>query len=135
MKVLQWGPENHTHIREDSFGGGEDAIEIAGDTAVVRYGRQPLPVVVRSAGEMSQKSDSDGGRYLEVRFAHGSGDIVIAFAREVSQAAGLAASVDVEVARQAVDAYYASLLAARIETPESEIDGAFRSAIFNLEYN
>jgi hypothetical protein len=135
MKVMQWGPEQHTHIREDGFGGGDDTVAISGDIALLHYSRQPLPAALRSAGQMSQGVGADGGRYLEIKLAPGGGDILIAFAREAAQAAALAAGIDIDNARQAVEAYYAGLLEARVETPEKVIDGAFRSAIYNLEYN
>jgi hypothetical protein len=134
-KVLQWGPEHHTHIREDKVGDRENTIEITGDIAVLRSMHQPLPVVVRSAGRLSKKWDEDGGCFLEVRFAQGSGELLIGFAREASQAVELVSGINIESTRQAVDEYYADLLESRIETPEPELDGAFRSAIYNLEYN
>ncbi len=135
MKVIQWGPDLHTHIRDAQFGGGADTVEISGETAVLRFERQPIPVVVRCAGQMSAQTGSDGGRFLQADFPAGQAEMVITFARDPDRAAALSEGLDIQAARQAVDAYYAGLLSARVETPEVEIDGAFRSAIYNLEYN
>ena len=121
-------------MARDSFTGAENLVSVVDDVAVLGDTRQPFKVAVVSSGTVSAGQESSGGRFLEIHFPDGKGEATFAFALGEAQAIDLARRYHGPAAWQAVQDYYARLLSSHIETPDAELNGAFRSAIYNLEY-
>ena len=110
----------------------QDTVRMTGATALVRGPQHPFTVAVRSSGAM-RIAGATNNQHLAVRFAQGSGTIMVGFAPHDRRAMRGVASAP-EAAYGAVTAHYARLLNNYIVTPEPVLDTAFRSAIYNLEY-
>jgi len=120
--------------RSETLGDKVNTIEFAGNLAILTSAIQPLDLAVRSDGQMSSVMDKEGKKRLTIHFEKGKGNIIIAFGEDKPDAERLAqADFDAEYAK--VRRYYATLLESRIETPDKDLNDAFRSAIYNLEYN
>lgn len=96
-------------------------------------GREQVPVAVSVTGELT-RVDTEGGAALSARFPSGHGKLLLTFADDPERASGLLL-LDMAQERAKVDAYYGKLLSVRIDTPEDDLDKAFRAALYNLEYN
>lgn len=110
-----------------------ETIDKTDDTVIFRSGIDNLPVMIRTAGMIEQTQAADGGATLSISFAEGSGRLLLTFGDTPERAAELA-KLDVTAERARVAKTYETLLASRIETPEVDLDNAFRTAIYNLEY-
>jgi len=121
-------------IRQQGFEGGETTAEIEGNTAVLHSAKQPHVVAVSSDGQLSVQGDADKQTVLAIRLENGSGSVLLAYGDTAASAKRILTE-HARADRTQVDAYYDRLLLARIETPESVLDEAFRSAVYNLEYN
>ncbi len=109
----------------------KDAQLIDGNTATFQSGEDPFPMAVRATGPIERNADTG---QLTARFAGGSGAVVMAYADAADRALELSKN-DPQTARKAVDDYYAKLLESRIETPDENLNAAFRSAIITMEYS
>jgi hypothetical protein len=118
-------------LRQPTFKDGATSIELAGGTAMLSSTAQPHAVAIESDGILTVIDDPDDAAILRIAFEEGSGFVRFAFGGR----AGALLNESATTGRDDVTAYYDELLASRIETPEKVIDQAFRSAIYNLEYN
>ncbi|HIJ65225.1 MAG TPA: hypothetical protein HPP77_04670 [Candidatus Hydrogenedentes bacterium] len=121
-------------ISDGNVGAEGDVVELAAGTVMLRSAGHPLTVAVAGSGQLTLEPGDAGGQAAAARFETGAGHLVVAFAAESARAATLA-GIEPEPHRRAVEDYYATLLANRIETPEPVLDAAFRCALYNLEYN
>lgn len=140
--VVEIGGESFDHHFHGIFGAPEDLLsdeprpmrdlEFEGAVALQRAGHEDLWVAIRSTGGL-EAFDIEEGQALEASF-DGAGTLLVAWAHSRERALELAElDPDAELAR--VDEHYEQLLASRISTPSADLDGAFRAAIYNLEYN
>lgn len=132
--VVGGGDPRSAWLRIDTMGREGDSAEISRGKALLRCPHHPFTVAVAASGAVSIERGEDGGESTLVRLPGGSGRIVVSYARDPAAAVRLA-SVDPVAARREVSDYYDRLLQCSIETPEQVIDRAFRSALYNLEYN
>ncbi len=110
------------------------ALALDGDThASFLSGMEDLNVGVTASAALLQRK-VEGGQSLSVTFANGSGTVVIAYGDDAERVQQLL-QLDAAAERARVDSYYVELLRQHIDTPEDALDGAFRSALYNLEYN
>ncbi|MEN8255373.1 MAG: hypothetical protein ABFR33_07885, partial [Verrucomicrobiota bacterium] len=109
-------------------------VTVEGDFATLADPELPFVTVIRSSGRISKGTDSEKGSYVRIESDAGKLDVVVAYGPDVESAKKLTPA-DNDRALAAVMGYYSSLLESRIETPEENLDAAFRSAIYNLEYN
>lgn len=111
-------------------------VEDLGDGVLLFTADQhALYVVVRvgRGGEASLRNE-DGAGTAQVVFPSGRGDLVVAFAETADRARELAAIEPAQALAQ-VAAYYDALLGASfIETPNANMDAAFRAAVIVNEY-
>jgi len=94
----------------------------------------PFITAIHSKGRISIKRDAEKGKFIRIESDGGSLDVVIAYGPDVESVKKLMPT-DSNAAFAAVKGYYEKLLESRIETPEKVMDQAFRSAVYNLEYN
>ncbi len=100
---------------------------LAEGLATYTAGLDQVKVALSSSGEAT-------GEPLRFSFPAGSAQVMLGFG-EVEQTATRLATADAAKLRAEVDTYYDKLLECRISTPEPNLDAAFRSALYNLEYN
>lgn len=122
------------YLRKDALGSDGDSAVIEDGTGILGSKLHKLGVAVRTSGALSVVKGDGGGQVLYARFDGGSGRILVGFAGGIARARQIAALDPVVGARQ-VSQYYDKLLRCRVQTPEKVIDEAFRSALYNLEYN
>ncbi|MHB1484413.1 MAG: glucosidase family protein [Saccharofermentanales bacterium] len=94
----------------------------------------PYTVTVKSTGTNSREVSPDGGEYLESRFDSGSGMVAFSFDRKEETALSLVEK-DTSAELASSRRYYDELMETKIETPSANLDFAFRSAIYNLDYS
>jgi len=126
--------KRQVYQRED-FNEIDAYILINGEIANLKhpiYG--PHHVVIATDGAMEIETGDDKAKYLAVGFADGEGEIVVGYGPDFV-VAGKNTQVDTKKEFGKVEAYYEELLSSRIETPEPLLNQAFRSAIYNIEYN
>ncbi len=112
-----------------------DGVRLEGNTAFVRSGKERFPVAIRSARKITVDDGSAKRPTLQVQMDEGAGFLLLAYSDKEDRAAALIKK-DPEPLRAQVAAYYKQLLSSsRIETPDPQMNRAFRSAIYNLEYN
>ncbi|MDO8586821.1 MAG: hypothetical protein Q7T82_07235 [Armatimonadota bacterium] len=121
-------------LRNDEMGAEGDSVQMSGGVALLRSPRHPFEVGVKSSAAITAQTGSKGGQYASARFEKGSGALLVAYAADAQRAVELA-NTDPKVARAQFARYYSKLLQCRVETPEKKLDAAFRSALYNLEYN
>ena len=128
-----WNPRT-TLLRNDDVGFEGDVAEMTAGIAMLRSSKHVFSVAVNTGGSTAIEKGEHGGEYIVIRFEGGSGQLLVGFAKDASQAEA-SCKLDVKAARNQVDQYYRGLMQCKIETPEKVIDQAFRSALYNLEYN
>lgn len=121
-------------LRDDAYGAEGDKAELSGDIGVLSSTLHPLKVAVKATDEMQVRGGDSGSSHLETRIEHGQGWILIAYAPGAAKAREIVSYSATSMLR-AVHEYYASLNRCKIETPEPVMDEAFRTALYNLEYN
>ncbi|MGD8777349.1 MAG: hypothetical protein PVH88_00120 [Ignavibacteria bacterium] len=96
---------------------------------------EDIPVLLKSSGTIEENSTGSGNQSsTTVLMPSGSGQLFIGFSNDPKRIYELG-KIDYKIAREEVDEYYAELLnSSRIETPDKNMNDAFRSAIYNLEY-
>lgn len=121
-------------LRKDGIGNSDDSARIEDGIGLLKSLEHPLAVAVKADGPVSVEKGTDGGKILLIRLERGDGNLLLSFANEEKKAKKITAlKPRAEVGK--VNKYYAKLLRSRIETPEKHINQAFRSALYNLEYN
>jgi hypothetical protein len=119
---------------------GRDALlglsnpELNGDLLVFEAPSTALAVAASASGELLALEATSNGTAAGFRSTNGRARITLAFAETGERAATLARE-NPEAALAEVEGYYRDLLRNRISTPVREMDQAFRSALYNLEYN
>lgn len=109
-------------------------IEVEGDMAFMIDPQLPFVTAIQARGDISIEEDSSKGKFIRIESKGRKLDVVVAYGPDVESVRKLVPA-DPDKALKAVEDYYAELLGSRIETPEEKMDAAFRSAIYNLEYN
>ena len=110
-----------------------EALSVDGARAIFISGREKLHAGIAASAPLAIRN-VEGGRALAVTFDEGTGSIVLAYGDDDGRVDALL-ELDGAAERARVDAYYAQLLRQHIDTPEDALDQAFRSALYNLEYN
>lgn len=110
-----------------------EALEVDGSRAIFVTGRELLIAGVQTTAPL-EPVVADPGQALSVTFPEGRGSILLVYADDREQVLQLL-RLDESAARNEVAEYYQALLAQSLDTPEDELDAAWRSALYNLEYN
>ncbi|RKX36314.1 MAG: hypothetical protein DRP64_18740, partial [Verrucomicrobia bacterium] len=113
---------------------GEVEFKVEGNTAFMTDPQLPFITAIHSKGRISIKRDAEKGKFIRIESDGGSLDVVIVYGPDMESVKKLIPA-DSSKAFKAVEGYYTKLLESRIETPEKVMDQAFRSAVYNLEYN
>lgn len=109
-------------------------IDIQKGHAIFTDPALPFYTAVSSLNGTLKKGQSQEDPYVDLHFPNGQAQIIVAFAPDKERAISLS-KLNPSKELKAVADYYDNLLASRIETPEPVLNEAFRSAIYNLEYN
>jgi hypothetical protein len=122
-------------VQADSVAPLSNSVSIDEHTIQFRSGEENIPVIIKSSGAIKiQPAGSDARKNVSIAMESGSGQILIGFANKESQLSKIVAT-DFSAAKAQVNRYYARLLASsQVETPDTNMNNAFRSAIYNLEY-
>lgn len=130
---MHFNPVEWIVTDETEFEGAK--VTLSGDTALMRCPTHPMVVAVRTSGEMAKQTGANGAEYLTVRFPSGSGSVVFSYSKEAPRAEHLG-NLDPNKEIQAVADKYKKLFASAVlNTPEKALNDAFRTALYNLEYN
>jgi len=113
---------------------GEVKFAVEGNFAFMTDPQLPFITAIWTQGKISIEEDSGKGGFVRIKSDGGNLDIVVAYGPDVESIKKLIPA-DGNEGFAAVKGYYEKLLESRIETPEKVMDQAFRSAIYNLEYN
>lgn len=112
-----------------------------GDMATIKDGAglltnavHTLKIVVKASGDLVKRPGDRGGSILEASFPQGQGTLMLGYSEMIERALDFASINPSEAARKVEDHYH-QLLQARIETPEKELNDAFKGAITTLEYS
>ncbi|HCN84499.1 MAG TPA: hypothetical protein DIT07_12885, partial [Sphingobacteriaceae bacterium] len=130
-KVLAIG---HPEIREDTVAPLYNPVFI--DKRAIRFksGEGNIPVLIKSSDLIKVESTKSSGLNVNIRMKSGSGQVLIVYANKQSRLLEIG-KTDFKTARNQVDQYYKHLLGSSwIQTPDENMNNAFRSAIYNLEY-
>jgi len=118
---------------EPTMENSTDQITIESGLAFITSKVHPLQVAVRGDVTPSVQTNLTGGQYLRFRAPSGQMSILVSYAEDAAQV-GQIARTDFPRGRQQVEDYYADLLQAHVQTPVKNINAAFRTALYNLEY-
>lgn len=122
-------------ILENEAGFEGASIETEGDTAFLKSTVHPLTVGIKTEHPLTKQKTDKQAEYIEIRLEKGQGRILLSFAEDRQHASELL-KLNVDNGLQSVRDYYAKLLAdCRIETPEKNIDEAFRHAVILMDYS
>ena len=110
-----------------------DQITLESGVAHITSKAHSLKAAVRGDAVLSVQTNSNGGQYLSFRAPSGRLSILVSYAEDDARARQIAAT-DFSQGRKQVENYYADLMQARVETPVKNINEAFRTALYNLEY-
>lgn len=121
------------YLRNDAIGKDSDSAVIEDGIGFLGSTIHTLIVGVKASGELSVQKGDNGGQILSTRFANGHGSVVISFANDHARAKQITA-LDPAAAFRQVSQHYAKLLQCRVRAPEKELDQAFGTALYNLEY-
>lgn len=124
---------SHKYTRSNDLETGNDTVVVKpSGTAILTSDRYPHKVAIRTNGKI-QESQTDN---VTIRFDNGKGWVLLGFSRTDELVEKLIVDVDPDVAEKEVADYYEkTLFRSFIKTPEKVMDDAFRSALYNLEYN
>lgn len=106
------------------------------DERTIRFnsGEDNIPVLVKSSDLIMAEFTKPESQNVKIKMKSGSGEVLIAFANEESRLLKIG-TINFKNAGNQVDLYYSNLLkSSSIETPDENMNNAFRSAIYNLEY-
>jgi len=110
-----------------------DQITLESGIAFITSKAHQLKVAVRGDAVLSVKTNLNGGQYLSFRAPSGQLSILVSYAEDDAQLRKIVAT-DFYQGRKQVEDYYADLMQARVQTPVKNINEAFRTALYNLEY-
>jgi hypothetical protein len=119
---------------EEKYLNKNNVIEIKDNCAIFKDPNVPFYTVICSSEGDFSKSNSTEDPFADIRFPGGNAQVLISFDIDKQRAVNLC-KIDIPEKIKAVNNYYNELLRSRIETPEIVLNEAFRSAIYNLEYN
>jgi len=122
-----------TEIRKDALTSLE-AVKVDEDRAEFRSGREGIAAGIRASSNLD-RVPWEGGEALSVTFDHGVGEVLFVYAWEGFKRVKELLGLDAREASRQVHEYYNELLSQRVDTPEDDINKAWRSALYNLEYN
>ncbi|HTF28033.1 MAG TPA: hypothetical protein VK625_04265, partial [Flavitalea sp.] len=95
---------------------------------------EDVSVLVKTSGSPKIKLAEQNSEKVEIQMNSGSGYVLITFSDDQKKLSALA-HPDFKKRKQAVDEYYSGMLKSSfIQTPDTNMNAAFRSAIYNLEY-
>ncbi|MFQ3549109.1 MAG: hypothetical protein SNJ70_05110 [Armatimonadota bacterium] len=108
------------------------SAKISDNIGILKTYQHPLTVCFNSSGKLSLVEENNS---FLASFPDGSGTLLMSFSLEENDAINLIKDNE-NASRKDVDDYYEKLLSSSyIETPEKDMNDAFSSAIYNLEYN
>jgi len=122
---------NLSWLTSSTCGSAGDAIETNSYGAILKSGKYPLTIVAKPIG--GEVVPESGIRAL-FSFDAGTGSVLITYSTEQSTAETLS-QMDVSTAVGTIGNHYDNLLENTVTTPDADINAAFRSALYNLEYN
>jgi hypothetical protein len=103
-------------------------------TIYFKSGEENISVLMKSSDLIEVDSNNSGASKVKIKMLPGSGNVLIAFSNNENRAFEIG-KMDADTSRDRGDKYYNSLLQSScIETPDKNMNDAFRSAIYNLEY-
>jgi hypothetical protein len=126
--------DTDSYLKHERFTPGKGALSIQDDIALMTHDGHPYTVAARSSGMMSA-DDGGGSQKLCVRFDCGAGSIALAFAPDRERAGTIMREIEPETESRKVQRYYSELLQSSVTTPDQNMDRAFTSALYNLEYH
>ncbi len=109
-------------------------LKIGGRRASFVSGLENVPVVLTASADFAEIPAVEQKTALRVAFPDGRGHVILGWGDSLEEATAHS-DVDPAEKQDELDAYYANLLSARVDTPEDAIDAAFTEAIRTLEYN
>lgn len=109
-------------------------LNLSGGIAFFKDPNMPFMMGISSPSNSIKTVETEEGPYMEIIAESGKADVLIAYSSDQSRVKELI-DTDSDKALKNVDMYYSELLKSKIQTPEPALDEAFRSAIYNLEYN
>ncbi|MHB0998675.1 MAG: glucosidase family protein [Armatimonadota bacterium] len=121
-------------MRKNEMPMDNDSVTVRNGTALLTSKIHRLTVGLAGTGPAAVEQGASGGQFCAIRLPKGSGQIVASFAENADTAEKLTRT-DTKSGLKKVADYYAKLLQSRIDTPEKSMNEAFRSALYNLEYN
>ena len=125
---MHYNPVDWIVTDEVDFDGA--SVELVDGVGMLHSSKHPLAIGVVTSGELTREEG-----HLIARMGRGAGTVLLSFAKEGARAFELV-KLEPDAERKQVVAYYDKLLSScRLETPETEMNQAFRSALYNLEYN
>ncbi len=129
-------PLNNADVRNDSVNSLNHLALIDSHTIQFKSGEENIPVIVKSSDIIKiESAKSSSRKNASIRMESGSGQVLIAYSNDQNQLLEIS-KIGFETAKNQVDKYYANLLkSSNVETPDANMNNAFRSAIYNLEYN
>lgn len=98
------------------------------NTLLFKSGLDAFYIALKTDGVISLEANR-----ASAQFALGKGYVLMAYAETAERALSLAEQ-NPEKAREEITGYYETLLQSRIDTPVPNLNAAFRTAVYNLEY-
>lgn len=129
-------PLNYSDVRKDTVSPLRHPVIVNDHTVRFKSGAESIPVIVKTSGALELKPlETDSLKDVSISMNSGSGQILVGFADNENRLLKIG-EMNYETAKEKVDRYYSRLLkSAWIKTPDRNMNAAFRSAIYNLEYN
>lgn len=125
---------DHPEIRAEKVSPLRDLSVIDTHSIQFKSGEENMPVLVKSSGLVKTLHTASGTGQVTVALPSGAGHLLLAYADQPVRLSAIG-KMDSDDARKEVDRYYAQLLgSSHVQTPDTAINAAFRSAIYNLEY-
>ena len=130
---MHFNPVDWIVTDETEFEGATVALN--GQTAFLHSTKHPLVVAIKTSGEIAKLTGANNAEYITVKFPSGTGAVVLSYSKEEPRAEQLA-NLDLDKEIQTVTDHYKKLFASAVlNTPEKVMNNAFKTALYNLEYN
>ncbi len=130
---LIWGFESSI-MKQDSVSALEQVRLPGSSTMEFTGGKEDLHVGLKTSGTITLDDGGSSNSAAVVNITGGSGYILTGFSEDKGQMQSLM-NMDAIAEKHAVEDYYQDLLKSSIQTPETVMNEAFASAIYNLEYS
>ncbi len=121
-------------LREDTCASLNGFRAIDENSILFKSGEEKFSVIIKSTDHIEVDSITSEHQKVKISFQSGSGNVLIAFSSNEERAIEIS-KIDADTSKIQVDRYYTRLLqSACAETPDKNMNAAFQSAIYNLEY-